>query len=212
MLFLKSFCFNAFQENTYVVYDDEKTAFIIDPGNSEPHEDKIIKDFISEKKLQLKRLLLTHGHIDHILGNAFIYEEYGLTAEVHQADLFFLERLPQTAAMYGVEAREFPMPKTFLKENGVVELGKYKFDCIFTPGHSPGSLCFFNRETKLLIGGDVLFFDSIGRTDLPLGDHATLINSIKEKLFPLGDDVKVYPGHGPSTTIGHERQNNPFLT
>jgi hydroxyacylglutathione hydrolase len=211
MLYLKSFCFNPFQENTYIIYNEEGTAYIIDPGNSNTSENKIVKDFITDKKLQLKRLLLTHAHIDHILGNKFILDTYGLLPEVHEQDLFFVKRMPESAAMYGVPCDPSPMPEKYLKENDVIELGAYTFKCIFTPGHSPGSLSFYNAENKILISGDVLFNGSIGRSDLPLGDHETLIRSIKEKLMVLPDDVKVYSGHGPSTTIGHEKLTNPFL-
>jgi hydroxyacylglutathione hydrolase len=211
MLHLKSFTFNPFQENTYIIYDDELTAFIIDPGNSTESENMAVKKFIEEKKLNLKRLLLTHAHIDHIMGNRFIYDTYGLLPEVHKNDLPFVARMEQSAAMYGLNCDPSPTPVSFLNEGDKIILGRYEFDCIFTPGHSPGSISFYNKENKLLIAGDVLFRESIGRTDLPMGDHDTLIKSIKEKLFVLGDDVKVYSGHGPSTSIGYEKQNNPFI-
>lgn len=211
MLHLKSFTFNPFQENTYVLYDDQGNAFVIDPGNSNAEENKALSDFIDQKKLKLKRLLLTHAHIDHILGARYVFDVYGLLPEVHQNDLLFVDRMSQSAAMYGLNCEQSPAPGRFLNEGEKVVLGKYEFDCIFTPGHSPGSISFYNEENKLLISGDVLFRGSIGRSDLPMGDHETLIGSIKEKLLPLGDEVKVYSGHGPSTTIGHEKLNNPFL-
>jgi glyoxylase-like metal-dependent hydrolase (beta-lactamase superfamily II) len=212
MLYLKSFCFNPFQQNTYLIFDDEGTAFVIDPGNSNATENSVLKNFIEEKKLHLSRLLLTHAHIDHVLGNKFIFDTYGLLPEVHQDDLFFIEKMTQTAAMYGVNCDASPMPKKYIHDGDSITLGKYAFDCIYTPGHSPGSISFYNAENKLLISGDVLFKTSIGRSDLPLGNHETLIQSIKEKLLILPDDTKVYSGHGPSTTIGFERENNPFLT
>jgi hydroxyacylglutathione hydrolase len=211
MLHLKSFTFNPFQENTYVIYDDEQNAFIIDPGNSTASENAQLKGFIEEKKLNVRRLLLTHGHIDHIMGNKFIFDTYGLLPEVNENDLFFIERMPQSAAMYGVNAEPSPMPEKFINDGDKIQLGKYEFECIYTPGHSPGSISFYNRENKLLIGGDVLFNGSIGRSDLPKGDHETLIRSIKERILTLGDDIKVYSGHGPSTDTGYERQTNPFL-
>lgn len=211
MLHLKSFTFNPFQENTYVLYDDQGEAFVIDPGNSNAEENKALSDFIDQKKLKLKRLLLTHAHIDHILGVRYVFDRYGLLPEVHHNDLFFVDRMAQSAAMYGIHCEQAPAPGRFLNEGEKVVLGKYEFDCIFTPGHSPGSISFYNQENKLLISGDVLFRGSIGRSDLPMGDHESLISSIKEKLLPLGDEVKVYSGHGPSTTIGHEKLNNPFL-
>ena len=211
MLHLKSFTFNPFQENTYLLYDDEGTAFIIDPGNSNESENTQIRSFIEEKKLELKRLLLTHAHIDHILGARFIYDTYGLLPEVHENELFFIDRMTQSATMYGLNCEQCPTPERFLSGGDKVVLGKYEFDCIFTPGHSPGSISFYNKENKLLISGDVLFRGSIGRSDLPMGNHETLINSIHEQLLHLGDEVKVYSGHGPSTTIGHEKLSNPFL-
>lgn len=211
MLHLKSFCFNPFQENTYVLYDDESQAFIIDPGNSNTSENEEIKKFLTEKNLKPIRLLLTHAHLDHILGNRFIFDTYGLLPELHVADLPILSRLPDTAAMYGVPAEPSPIPDKLIAEGDQMTLGKYVFECIHAPGHSPGSICFYNAENKIMIAGDVLFSGSIGRTDLPMGDHATLISSIKEKLFLLPDDVKVFPGHGPSTSIGQERRTNPFL-
>lgn len=211
MLYLKSFCFNPFQQNTYLLYDNERTAFIIDPGNYTSSENTLLKNFIEEKQLKLTRLLLTHAHIDHILGNKFIFENYGLLPEAHEEEVFFIDRLTQTGAMYGVPCEPSPFPEKFVVPGDKISLGTYEFETIFTPGHSPGSISYYNKENKLLISGDVLFQNSIGRTDLPKGDHQTLINSIKEKLFCLPDDVKVFSGHGLSTTIGHERENNPFL-
>jgi hydroxyacylglutathione hydrolase len=212
MLYLKSFTFNPFQENTYVIYNDTLQAWIIDPGNSDSGENQQLKNFISDKGLTLQRLLLTHGHIDHVMGNRFIFDTYGLLPEVHEADLFFIKRMVESGAMYGVNCEASPMPEKYLKDGDVLKLGQYDFSCLFTPGHSPGSICFYNQENRLLIGGDVLFRESIGRSDLPMGDHETLINSIRNRLFALPDDVKVYNGHGVPTTIGHERLNNPFLT
>lgn len=211
MLYLKYFTFNPFQQNTYLVYDDKGEAFIIDPGNYSATENRQLTDFISEKKLKLTRLLLTHAHIDHILGNKFIHDTYGLLPEVHKDDLFFIDRMAQSGQLYGINCEQSPAPKAFISEGDKITLGEYTFDCIYTPGHSPGSISFYNAQHKLLISGDVLFSGSIGRTDLPMGDHETLLKSVKEKLFILPDDVKVYSGHGPSTTIGHEKQTNPFF-
>ena len=211
MLHLKSFTFNPFQENTYVIYNEDGKAFIIDPGNSNTQEDAELKEFIESKKLKPERLLLTHAHVDHILGAKFILDTYDLLPEVHKNELFFIDRMMQSAAMYGVNCEQAPSPTNFLNEGDKISLGTYEFVCLFTPGHSPGSISFFNKETKLLISGDALFRGSIGRTDLPLGNHETLIRSITETLLVLDDDVKVYSGHGSSTTIGYERLTNPFL-
>ncbi|MBK6524000.1 MAG: MBL fold metallo-hydrolase [Bacteroidia bacterium] len=211
MLKLKSFTVNPFQQNTYLIWDSNNIAAIIDPGNSTNLENQMIKKYISENNLKLERLLLTHAHIDHILGNRFIFDEYGLLPEVHKEDLYFIDVMGKTADMYGVPYEQSPNPEIFLEDKQVIELGELKFKCIFTPGHSPGSITFYFEKEKVMIAGDVLFHGSIGRTDLPKGDHPTLISSIKNKLLPLGDEIKVYSGHGPSTITGYEKMNNPFL-
>jgi hydroxyacylglutathione hydrolase len=211
MLYLKSFTFNPFQQNTYIVYNDQKEAFIIDPGNYTASENKTLSDFISEKELSLTRLLLTHAHIDHVLGNKYVFDTYGLLPEVHKADEFFINTMTQSGAMYGIPCEQSPPPKNYINEKDTISLGEYSFECIFTPGHSPGSISFYNAQNKVLISGDVLFLGSIGRTDLPMGDHETLLSSVREKLFVLPDDVNVYSGHGPATTIGHEKRTNPFF-
>jgi glyoxylase-like metal-dependent hydrolase (beta-lactamase superfamily II) len=211
MLKLKSFTVNPFQQNTYVIWDSNNIAAIIDPGNSTNLENQMIKKFIGENDLKLQRLLLTHAHIDHILGNKFIFDEYGLLPEVHQADLFFIDAMMQTASMYGVNCEESPKPEKFIEHGQTIELGELKFNCIHTPGHSPGSITFHFPHEKLMIAGDVLFAGSIGRTDLPMGDYDTLISSIKDSLLPFGDEIKVYSGHGPATITGRERVSNPFL-
>ncbi len=211
MLFLKSFCFNPFQQNTYIVYDNKGTAFIVDPGNYTSSENELLKNFIEGKKLKLTRLLLTHAHIDHILGNKFIFDSYGILPEVHKDDEYFIDNLITTGEMYGVNCEASPSPINYINDGDKITLGDYTFDCIFTPGHSPGSISYYNKQNKLLISGDVLFYGSIGRTDLPKGNHQILINSIKQKLFVLPDDTKVYSGHGQTTTIGFEKKSNPFL-
>ncbi len=212
MLYLKQFTFNPFQENTYLLYNDLNEAFIIDPGNSNTSENTILKNFITEKKLNLTRLLLTHGHIDHVLGNQFVLDEYGLLPEMNEKDLFFIQNMEKSASLYGIPFQQSPIPKRGIDDGETIYLGKYQLKCIAAPGHSPGSICFYIPSNNILIGGDVLFLNSIGRTDLPFGNHQDLINSIQLKLFELSDDTKVYPGHGPSTTIGQEKRTNPFLT
>lgn len=211
MLYLKAFTFNPFQENTYILYNDERSAFVIDPGNYTSSENEQLQQFVAEKELRVERLLLTHGHIDHVLGTRFIFDTYGLLPEVHREDVFFLERMTQTAAMYGISCEPSHMPEKFIEEGDEIYLGNYAFTCLHTPGHSPGSISFYNKENQILIGGDVLFRGSIGRSDLPKGNHELLITTIHQKLFALNDSVKVYCGHGPSTTIGLERTSNPLL-
>lgn len=195
----------------YILYDETKEALIIDPGcYTQPEKDELAK-FISETGLKPVKLLNTHAHIDHVLGNNFVAGKYGLKLEMHEADADLLRSAPVYGQMWGIKPEPSPEPSVFLKEGDVVRFGNSKLDVLFTPGHCPGSITFFSKDEKFAIVGDVLFYGSIGRTDLPGGNHELLISSIREKLFPLGDNMVVYPGHGPSTTIGFEKQHNPFL-
>ncbi len=207
----KHFEFNAFLENTYIIYNKDKEAAIIDPGCSNPEECKRMADFIKSEGLKPVLLLNTHCHIDHILGNHFVYSEYGLAPILHRNELILLQKLGEVAAFYGVEATPSPQPLRFIEEHEKITLGDITLDVIYAPGHSPGSVCFYNKKEKKLWGGDVLFRESIGRTDLPGGDYDTLENNILTKLFVLPDDVEVFPGHGIPTTIGYEKVNNPFV-
>jgi glyoxylase-like metal-dependent hydrolase (beta-lactamase superfamily II) len=212
MINVHYFSFGPFQENTYVLWDETKECIVLDPGNNNSSENKKLSDFISQNNLNLKRLILTHGHIDHINGNKYVFDTYGLLPEVHKDDVYFIEKHLSSATMYGLHAEQSPMPKTFINEGDIIKFGNSTLQTLHTPGHSPGSISYYNLEDKFIIGGDVLFYGSIGRSDLPMGNHDILIKSIKEKLIPLGDDMKVYSGHGMPTTIGFERMNNPFLT
>jgi hydroxyacylglutathione hydrolase len=212
MLYLKQFTFNAFQQNTYVLYDENNKAFFIDAGNSTSSENEALSAFIAEKELVPEKLLLTHAHLDHIMGGKYIHEKWGLLPQVHKAEMYFFEKMQYTADMYGMRCEQAPYPVTFLDDGQEITLGNYKLKCILAPGHSPGSICFYIKEQKLLLGGDVLFNGSIGRTDLPLGNHEQLITAIKERLLVLPEDTRVYCGHGQPTTIGREKATNPFLT
>ena len=211
MINVHYFAFGPFQENTYVLWDETKECIILDPGNSTSGENKKLSDFISQNNLNVKRLILTHAHIDHINGNKYVFDTYGLLPEVHKDDIYFIEKHLSSATMYGLSVEQSPMPKEFIKEGDVISFGNSSLQTLHTPGHSPGSISYYNLDDKFVIGGDVLFYGSIGRSDLPMGNHDTLIKSIVEKLIPLGDDMKVYSGHGMPTTIGFERMNNPFL-
>jgi hydroxyacylglutathione hydrolase len=208
---LHHFSFNPFQENTYVVWDDEKFCAIIDPGCYDSWEREELAQFIENKGLKPIKLLNTHCHIDHVLGNRFVAEKYGLALEMHRLDLPVLQAVPSYARNFGFETGEMVVPGIFLDEGDTVSIGKLQLDILHVPGHSPGSICFFHRSSEQVISGDALFYGSIGRTDLPGGNHGQLIGSIKRKLLSLPDTVTVHPGHGPSTTIGAERINNPFL-
>lgn len=208
---IKSFCFNPFSENTYILYNDELDAIVIDPGCSNASERGALSNFVKDFGLTPKRLLLTHAHIDHILGLAYIYNEFGLLAEFHAGELAVLESAEQIGKMYGIPYQKTAYSNLHLVDNQIIKFGNADIECILAPGHSPASLCFYNKKENFVIAGDVLFEGSIGRTDLPGGNYNTLISSIKTRLYPLGNQVMVYPGHGGSTTIGQERLTNPFL-
>lgn len=212
MIHIHSFTFGPFQENTYILWDETLECLIIDPGNANASEHKQLRDFISEKKLKPQRLILTHAHIDHINGNKYVWDTYGLLPEVHKEDVYFIERHAVSGAMYGLTVDPSPMAEKFIEEGDVISFGNSKLQVVHTPGHAPGHVTFYNKDEGFMISGDVLFYGSIGRYDLPMGNLETLLSSIKNKLFPLGDAMKVYSGHGPSTTIGFERMNNPYLT
>lgn len=209
---LASFTFNVFQENTYLLFDDSGECMIIDPGCSEPGEFQKLKDWISSRSLKPVRLVNTHAHIDHILGWNFVKNEYDLTPEAHEAEGIFIEGAREHAAMFGLEIEQPPAIGRFLSENDNLEFGNSALEIIHVPGHSPGGLVFLSRDQKFMIAGDALFKGSIGRTDLPGGDYETLISALKEKILVLDHDIEVYPGHGPSTSIGVEKMSNPFLS
>jgi len=205
------FTFNEFSENTYLLYDATKACIIVDPGCNSREEQALFSDFIESNGLTPVKLINTHCHIDHVLGNRYVFEKYGLELIAHQAEIPVLKAADISSKIYQINYDPSPEISSFLEEGEFVEFGETKLEVLFTPGHSPGSISFYHKESKQLIGGDVLFQGSIGRTDLPGGDFDTLISSIKNKIFPLGDEVIVYSGHGPSTTVGNEKKLNPFL-
>lgn len=212
MSVVASFTFNPFQENTYVVYDDTKECIIFDPGCYTESERQQLVEFITAAELKPVRLINTHCHLDHVFGNQFIADQYKLILEIHRGELPVLESMPAVAQKYGVpQVTPSPAPGAFIETGDVISFGQTKLTALFTPGHSPASLSFLNAEEKYVIAGDVLFQGSIGRTDLPGGNYQTLIESIRTQLLPLDDEVIVYSGHGPETTIGAERSSNPFL-
>jgi hydroxyacylglutathione hydrolase len=202
MLKIQEFVFNAFQENTYVLYDETGEAVIVDPGCYEEDEKVELEDFIKDKRLKIMMLVNTHGHIDHVLGNNFIKERYRVKLYIHKIDEPVMRAVKAYAGNYGFPMYQEASVDGYLEEGNVIAFGNQQFKILFVPGHSPGHVAFYNEKEKVVIGGDVLFKNSIGRTDLPGGNFDTLINSIHEKLFTLPDDVVVYAGHGPRTTIG----------
>ncbi len=211
MISIKTFVFGPFQENTYLLFDETKECVIIDPGCYDSRERSELAGFIEDNKLKPVKLINTHCHLDHIFGNGFVSDKYNLKLEINKLDQPVLDAYMSTAAMYSLNAEPSPEPSVYLIEGDKITFGNEVLEILLTPGHSPGSITFYSRGQQLMIAGDVLFQGSIGRSDLPGGDFKTLISSIKNKLFPLGDSYKVYSGHGPSTTIGFERKNNPFL-
>jgi hydroxyacylglutathione hydrolase len=212
MIHLHSFVFNPLQENTYLVWDDNKECIIIDPGCYEREEKEMLAAYIKSKELLVKRIVNTHCHIDHILGNTFVKAQYKVKLAIPRMEEHVLKAAKVYAPNYGFAEYSEALPDQYLEEREFITFGKSSLKVILVPGHSPGHVAFYNDEYKICIAGDVLFKNSIGRTDLPGGDYNTLIRSIKQKLFILDDKVKVYPGHGPHTTIGDEKKFNPFLT
>lgn len=211
MLSIKFFTFSPVQENTYVLYNEDKKAIIIDPGCYDKAEKDTLAEFIADKALIVEKLINTHCHLDHIFGNKWVHDKYQVELHLHPLEQQVLAFGPQSGVMWGLPFDNYEGPLHFINDGDEVVVGKDVLKVILAPGHSPGSICFYSEEQKFLIGGDVLFKESIGRTDLPLGSHNTLLDSINKMLFVLPDDVEVYPGHGPSTTIGWEKIHNPFL-
>ncbi|MDQ6763625.1 MAG: MBL fold metallo-hydrolase [Bacteroidota bacterium] len=211
MLQIKVLTYNPVQENTYLLFNENKECIIIDPGCYFDNEKEELTVAIEKNNLKPVMLLNTHCHLDHVFGNKFIAEKYKLTLHLHKAEEEMLKMAPASGLMFNLPFDNYAGEFIFLNEGDIVTLGSDKLEVIHAPGHSPGSICFYCKEQKFIIGGDVLFKSSIGRTDLPGGSHEQLLSSIREKLFLLPDDVKVYSGHGIETTIGFERKNNPFL-
>ena len=209
---IQVFTFNQFFENTIIVFDKTKECVIIDPGCYTISEKDTLQKYISINNLIPVKLINTHCHIDHILGNNFIAKTYDLELEMNANDMELIKSSNEIAQLYGFTDYEMsPLPKKFLNEGDTLEFGNSQFKVLFTPGHAPGHISLYSEKDGLLISGDVLFNNSIGRTDLPGGNYDLLIESIKNKILTLNDNTIVYCGHGPSTTIGNERLNNPFL-
>ncbi|RPH28692.1 MAG: MBL fold metallo-hydrolase [Bacteroidales bacterium] len=211
MIQVKKLILNPFQENTYIVYDQTGEALIIDPGCFAQSEIDEVKWFVDSNGLTVKQIILTHGHIDHILGVDSLRDLYKVKCLAHDNDLPLIEASPKLGQMYGLTFDKAPKIDAFIKDGDRIPIGESIIEVIHTPGHSMGGVCFFLRNEKILFTGDTLFNGSIGRTDLPGGNFEVLIASISQKIIPLGEGVTVYPGHGNSTTIGFEKQNNPFL-
>ncbi len=214
MLTIKQFVVNPVQENCYVLSDESGEAAIIDCGCFDQSEWNKIKGYIHTNGLTVKHLLNTHLHFDHVMGNRFATEDFGIIAKAHKGDLPLYNKLDQQLQMFfGTAFNELSIPQidTSLKSNDIINFGTHSLQVLCTPGHSAGGVCFYCKEENMLWSGDTLFEGSIGRTDLESGNYATLINSISNTLLPLPDNTRVYPGHGPYTTIGDEKRFNPYF-
>jgi len=211
MIQIKIFVFNSFQENTIILYDETGEAVIIDAGCQNEDEIAALNNFIMSQKLKPVQLLGTHGHIDHILGNGHLKDQYQMDYRAHEGDQFLIENATQQGSMFGLDIKKPPLPDSFLIDSELIHFGNSELEVIHLPGHSPGGVGFYCKAQGFIVVGDVLFSHSIGRTDLPGGDYEQLINSITSRLLILPEKTIVYPGHGPQTTIGEEKRNNPFL-
>lgn len=212
MIEIKRFVFNPFSENTYLIWDKQSSeAMIADPGCLEDYEQEELDIFINQNKLKIKYLVNTHCHIDHSLGNGFVKNKYLPQFYIPELDRQLLEDIQSQGSMFGVEVEKSPAPDAYITEDLILKLGAVPVKFIFTPGHTPGEYCIWFEEEKICFSGDVLFMESIGRTDLWGGSQSALIDSIKNKLFALDDSTVVYPGHGDSTTIGFEKNHNPYM-
>lgn len=211
MLHVHAFVFNAFQENTYLVYEEKGDCAIFDPGMSSAAEENALVAFIQQNELTPTALYNTHGHVDHVLGNRFIFDQYGLMPQMHEGEVPVLVAVQNIAPAYGFRYEVSPIPETFLSEGDTIKIGSHSLEILFVPGHSPAHIAFYCADQNILIGGDVLFRSSIGRTDLPGGNHQLLLDNIKTKIYTLPGITTVYPGHGPSTTVDFEKQSNPYI-
>jgi len=211
MLHIHSFEFSPIRENTYLLYNEDKDCIIIDPGCYDEEERGLLSDFISQKQLTPRFLLNTHCHLDHVFGNKYVAETYGLTPYIHELEKPLLDYAPVSGLKYNLPFDHYTGELTFISEGDDIIIGEDVLKVLFTPGHSPGSVSFYCEKLQFVISGDVLFQQSIGRTDLPGGDHELLLNTIRKELFTLPDNTVVYSGHGMKTDIGSEKRLNPFL-
>ena len=210
---IKQFVFNPFQVNTYIYFNsDNHNGIIIDPGMINANEESILNSFVRKERISIKYIINTHGHIDHVAGNYFAQKEYGAPLVIHEKDIPILENAHATGKKYGITIQPSPEPEIILRDNILIKIQAHILKLIHTPGHSPGGICIIDQSKKIIFSGDLIFKNSIGRTDLPGGDFKTLIKSIHNILFiECDDDYTVYSGHMEATTIIEEKISNPFL-
>jgi hydroxyacylglutathione hydrolase len=211
MIQIKIFVFNPFQENTFILFDETKEAVIIDAGCYSVREEELLDKFIKDNGLKPVHLLTTHCHIDHVLGNKYVAENYQIKPEAHKADELLNKTVHLQGLNFGIQIEPVPELGKYLDESMQILFGNSVLDIAHIPGHSPGGIVFYNKAEGFMISGDVLFNGSIGRTDLPGGNHEQLLTNIKNKLFIMDEKMLVYPGHGASTSIGEEKRTNPFF-
>lgn len=209
---IQAFEFSPFSENTYVIADDTtRDAVIIDPGCYEQAEKEALNQFIVTNQLNIRYLLLTHAHLDHVFGVAYVKRKYNVKAYLHELDQVVFNDVPTRCAVFGLRGYEPSEIDAHIKEGGQIKFGSIVLDVVFVPGHAPGHVAYINHAERYVVGGDVLFRGSIGRTDFPYSNHADLVNSIRTEFYTLPDDYIVYPGHNEPTTIGQEKRSNPFV-
>lgn len=211
MLKIASYTFNPFQENTYVLSNEKGNAIIIDPGMYFTAERERFEQDILRRGLRIDKIVNTHCHIDHIFSVQWVAQKYQAALHIPIGEQTVLDKGKEMAAQFGLDYDPYTGIVHHFEEGDIITLGEDVIKVIAAPGHSPGGVCLYAENEQWLIAGDVLFKESIGRTDLPGGNHQQLIDNIREKIFVLPDDVIVYPGHGTTTTIGHEKINNPFV-
>lgn len=212
MIKIEKFVVNPLGENTLVVSDETGECIVIDPGFFYAEEHEEVRNYIAKNNLKPVKITNTHCHFDHIMGVEFIRKEYKLELWAHKDDEFWIDKVEEQAQRFGFDVKPVQPIDHYLNEGENIKFGNTELEVIHVPGHTPGHVVFYNKEAEILIAGDVLFYGSIGRTDLPRGNHDDLIANIKNKLFKLPDNTKVYCGHGPETTLGFEKSTNPFLT
>ena len=212
MLTIKKLIFNPFGENTYIVWDKSKEAAIIDPGMMSDYENSAVLKFVTDNQLNLRHLINTHAHIDHIAGNGFVKRTFGLESECNKADEYLAKHVCEQAQMFGLRYNGNPLSiDIHLNDNDTIKIGDESLSVIYVPGHTKGHIALYSQQSDCVFTGDALFRQSIGRTDLPGGDYATLIRSVTGRLMNLPETTTIYPGHGENSTIGFEKTNNPYI-
>lgn len=208
---MKVFCFNPFLVNTLVFYDETKEAVIVDPGNHVKKENEALREFIEKNELTVKYILITHAHIDHVLGCAYCKETFSAPIVMHTVASELYKDVHESAELFSFYINDFPAPSKLLEEKDKIKFGNQTWEVIYTPGHMDGSISFYDSKNRFVVTGDIIFSQSIGRTDLPTGSFSLLIETVKAKLFTLDEDVVVISGHGEMTTIGQQKRENPFF-